>query len=575
VKEKGFVFLVGRLLSEIRRFKPWVGVSVALLLVGSGAALAANYLMGTVTDAVLAGRGWPASTLTFLLAAIAVSILFRVLGQYQWGLFFQRISFELRAKTVRKINRVRYAWLEAQSSGDLIVRLNSDLANLLDYYGQFRNIFSAFVLGFLSLILLARINPLLALGYLFFPCLVQYCVYHWSKKMDPLFMKRQRCFGALAASSQDFLNGAPAIKAMGREGAFVARYREKLRVFTDQLILLDKKSNGTDAVLETLGYLQTLSLLILGGVLVFAGNITLGDLLICQLIAPNIGKAVQSLNFFHLRQNLASAFRVFELWDEGESVARQGGAARQDGVARQASSDNSVTLDHVSFAYPQRPGVAVLTDICLSVQAGQKVAIVGPNGSGKTSVFKLITGLYEPGGGSVSLGTGSGGIAVVEQDTVLFSGSFADNISLDGGRAGRDEGALVDSARKAAIHDFIMSACQGYLGDCGAARLSGGQRQRLAIARALYRKPCLILLDEPTSALGRETADGIMDAITRVFSGKTLIMITHNISLVKDFDRIYLMDKGRIVDSGSHEHLLRNDLYSRLAREGGDEHLTA
>jgi ABC-type multidrug transport system fused ATPase/permease subunit len=221
----------------------------------------------------------------------------------------------------------------------------------------------------------------------------------------------------------------------------------------------------------------------------------------------------------------------------------------------------------------------VLRDISLTIKAGQKAAIVGPNGSGKSSIFKIIAGLYEPNEGSVAVPAGETagtGIASVEQDTFLFSGSFSGNISLGSPHVPDDpEGkrVLIDAAKKAMIHDFIESTEKGYISDYGAqgARLSGGQRQRLSIARVLYRNPEVILLDEPASALDRETADDIMAAVKTAFSGKTIIMITHSISLIQDFDVIFLLDNGRIADSGSHEHLLRNTLYSRLVQEGRDE----
>jgi ATP-binding cassette subfamily B (MDR/TAP) protein 1 len=290
--------------------------------------------------------------------------------------------------------------------------------------------------------------------------------------------------------------------------------------------------------------------------MVFSGKISLGELLTAQIVAENINNAVKSLNFFQLRLNLPAAWRIFEIWDNDESSPVK--------QVTNINENDTILFEHVFFSYPQRPEITVLRNINFLIKRVMKIAIVGPNGSGKSSILKLLTGLYVPENGNISMF--SKDIAIIEQDTFLFSDTFARNISC-GDCTCSDR--VIDAAKKAMIHDFIFSTKEGYASLCAAygEQLSGGQRQRLSIARALYRNADIILLDEPTSALDWETSMAVIQTLTRIFANKTLIMITHAINLIKDFDRIYLMQNGEIINSGTHNELLCDESYRNLVQE--------
>jgi ATP-binding cassette subfamily B protein len=515
--------------------------------------------MGQFTDLVLESN-WDISFLWLIAGTVGAAIAFGSINQWYWGRIQCNIAFELRKKTVEKVDRLRYSRIEAKSSGDIVVRLNNDLEQLIGFYGQFRSIFISFFIGFLSLGLIVYINPFLAFGYLLFPSICQWCIYVQSKANDPLFRKRQEYFGQVSAVSQEFLNHPLEIKAMNMEKYFTVKYHDILRRFTGHLIFLDKEACKTDTLLETLGFLQRIVLLILGGYMVFGGKLSLGKLLTAQIAAENITNAVKSLNFFQLRLNMPAAWRIFEIWDTDETP-----------VTRQITGGDGhdlIVFDHVSFVYPGRPEITVLQDINFSIRRGMKIAIVGPNGSGKSSVVKLLAGLYAPENGVVSLFSKK--IAFIEQDTFLFSDSFARNIAC--GDFSIDD-KIIDAAKKAMIHDFIISTQEGYADSCAAygGQLSGGQRQRISIARALYQDADIILLDEPTSALEGEAETALIKTLMEAFIGKTLIMITHALNLIQDFDRIYLMKNGEIVKSGTHKELLCDELYCALLQEDRHE----
>jgi len=265
----------------------------------------------------------------------------------------------------------------------------------------------------------------------------------------------------------------------------------------------------------------------------------------------------------------APAARLLEVLDE---AGEREGDRRRRHLPRHSES---IVFDHVGFTYPGSSQPA-LRDISLSVQHGQRVAVVGPNGCGKTTLLSMLPRLLRPQNGrvlidsididSVSLTSLRRQIGVVTQETVLFRGSVADNIRF--GTSATIE-QVIDAARQAHAHRFIEQLPNGYETDIAeqGASLSGGQRQRLAIARAILRDPSLLILDEATSQIDAESEQHINEALAQFARGRTAMIIAHRLSTVLDADRIVVMDEGRIIDDGPHAELLaRCDLYARLAK---------
>jgi ATP-binding cassette subfamily B protein len=225
-----------------------------------------------------------------------------------------------------------------------------------------------------------------------------------------------------------------------------------------------------------------------------------------------------------------------------------------------------VVFEDVSFRYPSRKEVEVLRGVSLSVQAGERIALVGPSGAGKSTLVSLLLRFYEPDGGRILIDGRDARtydlhelrhqLAIVPQDVILFGGTIADNIAY--GRPGASQEEIESAARRANAHDFIVSFPEGYetrVGERGV-QLSGGQRQRVAIARAILRDPAILILDEATSSLDSESEGLVLQALERLMQGRTALVIAHRLSTVRGADRIFVLKDGAIAEAGTHTELV-------------------
>jgi subfamily B ATP-binding cassette protein MsbA len=271
--------------------------------------------------------------------------------------------------------------------------------------------------------------------------------------------------------------------------------------------------------------------------------------------------------FAQVREAQGATARVFEILDTQSEIRDAPGAMALPPVS------GRIRVERVGFAYDSRQ--PVLTDVSFEVGSGELVAIVGPTGAGKTTMLNLIHRFYDPTAGrieadgmdlrDVTLDSWYRQIALVPQETVLFGGSIFDNIRY--GRSDADEEAVREASRAAHAHDFIMSFPDQYqtlIGEKGV-NLSGGQRQRIAIARAVLKNPRILLLDEATSSLDTESERLVQEALERLMKGRTTFVIAHRLTTVQGADRILVLDKGRLVETGTHSELMaRQGLYQYL-----------
>ena len=378
--------------------------------------------------------------------------------------------------------------------------------------------------------------------------------------------------GDLSVVLSEAMDGRRIIKAYGLESNSIARVDARLRTRLKTLLKAVRLRAAAAPVTDLfLGVAIGLVLFVAGWqnlhgqitLNAFAGFLT--ALILAQQPLRNLSQLWPTAS-----AGVAAAERMFAAIDARPRIVDRPGATEL--VAR----GGAVSFRDVGFAYQAEAG-PTLAGVSLEVPAGQKIALVGPSGAGKSTIFNLLLRFYDAERGTiaidgqdiqgVTLSSLRAAIGVVTQEAVLFDESVADNIAL--GRPGASLGEIKTAARNAAAHDFIMAMPEGYdtrVGE-GGLKLSGGQRQRIAIARAMLRNAPILLLDEATSALDTESERQVQEALTELMKGRTTIVIAHRLTTVVDADRIYVLERGTVVQSGSHAELMAADgLYANLYR---------
>ena len=383
--------------------------------------------------------------------------------------------------------------------------------------------------------------------------------------------------GDLSVVLSEAMDGRRIIKAYGLETHSIARVDARLKSRLATLLKAVRLRAAAAPVTDLfLGAVVGLVLFAAGWqnlhghitLNAFAGFLT--ALLLAQQPLRNLSQLWPTAS-----AGIAAADRVFQAIDARPRIVNRPGSVAL------APKGGAVSFRDVGFAYRSDAG-PTLTGVTLDIPAGKKIALVGPSGAGKSTIFNLLLRFYDAGSGaiavdgqdiqSITLESLRGAIAVVTQEAVLFDESIADNIAL--GKPGASLGDIKRAARNAAAHDFIEAMPEGYdtrVGE-GGLKLSGGQRQRIAIARAMLRDAPILLLDEATSALDAESERQVQESLARLMKGRTTIVIAHRLSTVVDADRIYVLERGQVVQSGSHAELMAADgLYANLYRHNLEE----
>jgi subfamily B ATP-binding cassette protein MsbA len=346
------------------------------------------------------------------------------------------------------------------------------------------------------------------------------------------------------------------------------KFRMDNQRFKNMVMKSNKRILAISPISELINLVGAVTIIWFGGRQVISGALSLGTLTAFCLSVIALARPVNRLSRVHNvnQQALAAASRMFELLDTEPSIKE-----RPDSVELPKIKD-SISFSEVSFRYDKEE---VLTDISFQAKAGSIVAFVGPSGAGKTTLVNLLPRFYDPTEGSVrvdgldikdvKIGSLRNQIGIVTQETILFNDTVAVNISY--GTNIKDMNALIEAAKTANAHDFIMNMPEKYntiIGERGF-RLSGGEKQRLAIARAVFKNPPILIFDEATSQLDSESERLVQEAIDRLMKGRTVFVIAHRLSTIKHADKIIVMDKGRIMGIGTHKELIeKGGLYKKL-----------
>jgi ATP-binding cassette, subfamily B, multidrug efflux pump len=548
-----------------------MGVYITMVLIDLIAMVNPQVIRWTIDKGIGTGN---TSLLTLAVGGLLALVLIKGVLTYYEGLWTevasQNVAYDLRNALQRKITELSFSFHDKAEAGDLLSRAIQDVERIRFLTGRaiFRIVESIFLM-LLTAGAMIWMNPRLGLlAIVSMPLLIIRSI-QFGKIFRPLSLKIQKQLAVLTTRVEQNLRGVRVIKTFAQEDAEIERFAIENQKWYDLSALSARMQANNMPLLKLIADISSVAILLYGGMLVINHALTLGELVaftayVTQIVTPvrYLGMVLPAITIAG-----ASAERVFEILDTAPMVNDEPGAP--DLMLERGE----VRFENVSFAYGRQTGV--LKNISFTAEPRQVIALLGPTGSGKTSVVNLIPRFYDPTAGcitidgidilSVSLNSLRSQIGMVLQETTLFAASIRENITF--GKPDATQSEIEAAAKDAQAHEFILQMPDGYdtkVGERGRT-LSGGQKQRLAIARALLTDPRILILDDATSSVDSETEHLIQLALERVMHGRTTFVIAHRLSTVHSADLILVLDKGRIVARGRHVDLLRSSpLYASI-----------
>jgi ATP-binding cassette subfamily B protein len=551
----------------------------SLYLVGSvfvtiGLVVALSYpivLKRLIDEGVLAGQMQRVNELALLLLALLMAEgIATVVRDYYYNLAAERITAQIRQRVFDHLLGQEIGFFDSRNVGELTARLAEDVAVINrvvgDRLGDVLRFAWISVLGTgllvytspsLTAVLMLAVPPIAVVGWVL------------GGRVKTLSAHTQQAYAEAGIVAEESLGGIRTVRAFSQEPAARARYRERLLAAVEtarQRILVNSSRSGVSFVV---GEAAALFGLWAGASFILQGRLTSGAVISFALYGLLVARGLRRTSDFwgEAVRGLGATQWLFEL------LAREP-RMPVDGGVRLARVEGAVTLDGVRFRYPSRPDVEALAGVDLRVESGEVVALVGRSGAGKSTILNLLLRFYDPTEGRITIDGHDARtldaswlraqMGVVLQDPVLFSGTIAENIRYG---AARSDSEVAAAAELACAREFIERFPAGFATTIGArgVQLSGGQRQRLAIARAVLRRPRILILDEATNALDSESEAFVHQALRALDHGATTVIIAHRLSTVLNVDRVIVLDRGRIVESGRHDELVKtSSVYRQL-----------
>ena len=481
------------------------------------------------------------------------------------------IETDMRDDAFRHLQKLSDNYFNNTKIGQIMARITSDLFDVTEFAHHCpEEFFIAFLKGVVSFIILARVNVLLTvIIFVLIPVMAVSCTY-FNLQVRKAFKRQRNHIGELNARIEDSLLGNKVVRAFANEKVEIDKFdrdnQEFLRIKRQTYKYMAAFQN-TIRIFDGLMYVVVI---VAGGIFMIKGLIKPADLVAYTMYVSTLLTTIRRIIEFaeQFQRGMTGIERFSELMEAKIDIFDEEGAVPLQDVK------GEVTFKNVSFEYPD-DHTQVLSGINLTIKPGEKVALVGPSGGGKTTLCSLIPRFYDPTEGEilldgqnikhVTLESLRSNIGVVQQDVYLFSGSVYENIAYGKTDATREE--VIQAAKMAGAHDFIMELKDGYdtyVGERGV-KLSGGQKQRISIARVMVRSPKLVILDEATASLDNESEHLVAESLDKLAAGRTTITIAHRLTTIHGADRILVLSGNHIVEEGNHETLMeKQGIYYQL-----------
>ena len=574
-------------ISELLRYlKPYrwrFFIGMFFLFLSSITGLAFPALLGTMIDAAQGKQKYnfmPSSIHLIGLISFGVLLIQSLVSFFRIRLFVEvaeKSLADIRRDTYFRLITLPMHFFSQRRVGELNSRISVDLSQIQDTITTtlaelIRQVIV--LIGGISFLFIVS-SKLTLLNIAILPLLVIVAVF-FGRYMRQLSRQAQDKLAESNTVLEETLQGISNVKAFVNEAYEANRYDKSLREVV-QIALRGANFRGGFASFIIFAIFGAIvGVIWYGSVLVFQGELTVGSLTTYILYSVFVGAAMGSFPelYANVQKAVGASERVLEILKEKNEPI----SIRVEDNQIKQTINGSLKFNEVVFAYPSRKEITVLNSVSFTAKAGEKVAIVGPSGAGKSTIAGLILRFYTPQSGHIlfdnktadqySLTDIRNQVAIVPQDVLLFGGSIVENIAYGHLNATKDE--IIVAAKRANAHQFIVDFPEGYetmVGERGI-KLSGGQRQRIAIARALLKNPSILILDEATSSLDSESERLVQEALEELMKGRTSIIIAHRLSTIREADKIVVLEKGVVIETGTHQELMQNKegLYRYLSQ---------
>ena len=564
-----------RLLAYLVPHKRMIAAAIVLVSIGSGANVAGPLLLKFGIDEGIQKRD------TDVLASIGAIYLLTLFVMWAGTYLQVRISatigqaslLRLRNDMFAKLNRLSLSYFTRHPLGTVMSRVTNDVDVISEFVtmGVVSLVTDVFIL-LIIVIMMFALNAKLALVTMAMLPVMWLASRFFSTLARNAFRDVRSTVGDVYANLQESIDGVRVTQSFGRERTNASRFQATNQANVAASVRAGAIVSGFIPVIDTISAIATALVIVVGGALVVGEEVEIGVLVAFIAFVARFFQPIQQLTRFYnqMQSTMAAGEKIFELMDEPEEISDSPAATELPSIT------GRVEFDNVTFAYE---GADVLRNVSFVAEPGQRIALVGPTGAGKTTTINLLARFYDADDGeiridghpirSVTQHSLRSQLGIVPQDSFLFSGSIFENIAF--ARPDASEQEVLDAAKAVGAHDFILELPSGYQTEVRerGSRLSVGQRQLICFARALLADPRILILDEATSSVDARNERAIQEALERVMRGRTSFVIAHRLATVRGADLILVFQDGEIIERGAHEELLaRRDLYYKLYTTG-------